>query len=163
MNTDESSFIHITKENFSLIFAIYNDSSLPLVDESIYYPVAYFNGEKEKEIKIERCDFNKIVSKYKQFFTSSELDNYYCLNNIDFILKPYINSVLLQLFPCKNTTKNNNNCKPKELIEKFLVNKDLNIIFEDIIITPLNYENPVKEKINFIYSTLYANFGQYIN
>ena len=34
-NTDEIPIIHITKENFSLIFTVYNDSTLPFIDESI--------------------------------------------------------------------------------------------------------------------------------
>ena len=149
-NTDETPVIHITKENFSMLFAIYNDSNIPFIDESIYYPVAYFNGEVSKEIDIVRCDFDKIGSKYKQFFSDKEINNYYCLNNIDFILKPYENSIFVELYPCKNTTENNNHCKPKELIEENLNNKLLKIFFEDIDITPLNYDNPIKEKLNFL-------------
>ena len=149
-NTDEKPIVHIIKENFSTILAVYNDSFLPFIDENIYYPVAYFNGEERKEIEIKRCDFDKIGSKYKKFFSISELNNYYCLNNIDFILKPYENSIFVELYPCKNTTENNNHCKPKELIEENLNNKLLKIFFEDIDITPLNYDNPIKEKLNFL-------------
>ena len=161
-NTDETPIVHITKENFSTIFAIYNDSFLPYIDESIYYPVAYFNGEERKEIEIKRCDFDKIGSKYKKFFSISELNNYYCLNNIDFILKPYENSIIFELYPCKNTTENNNNCKPKELIEEFLHQKTFRTLFEDLLITPPDYENPVKERFNFLDCGIYINFGQYL-
>ena len=161
-NTDEIPIIHITKENFSIFISIYNDSNLPFIDESIYYPVAYFNGEKSKEIDIVRCDFDKIGSKYKQFFSDKEINNYYCLNNIDFILKPYENSIFVELYPCKNTTENNNHCKPKELIEENLNNKLLKIFFEDIDITPLNYDNPIKEKLNFLDAVTYNNFGLYL-
>ena len=161
-NTDEIPIIHITKENFSIFISIYNDSNLPFIDESIYYPVAYFNGEESKEIDIVRCDFDKIGSKYKQFFSDKEINNYYCLNNIDFILKPYENSIFVELYPCKNTTENNNHCKPKELIEENLNNKLLKIFFEDIDITPLNYDNPIKEKLNFLDAGTYNNFGLYL-
>ena len=161
-NTDEIPIIHITKENFSIFISIYNDSNFPFIDESIYYPVAYFNGEESKEIDIVRCDFDKIGSKYKQFFSDKEINNYYCLNNIDFILKPYENSIFVELYPCKNTTENNNHCKPKELIEENLNNKLLKIFFEDIDITPLNYDNPIKEKLNFLDAGTYNNFGLYL-
>ena len=161
-NTDEIPIIHITKKNFSIFISIYNDSNLPFIDESIYYPVAYFNGEESKEIDIVRCDFDKIGSKYKQFFSDKEINNYYCLNNIDFILKPYENSIFVELYPCKNTTENNNHCKPKELIEENLNNKLLKIFFEDIDITPLNYDNPIKEKLNFLDAGTYNNFGLYL-
>ena len=161
-NTDEIPIIHITKENFSMLFAIYNNSNLPFIDESIYYPVAYFNGEELKEIKIVRCDFDNIGYKYKKFFSNKEIYNYYCLNNIDHILKPYENSMVVELYPCKNTTENNNHCKPKELIEEYLNDKLLKVFFEDIDITPLNYENPVKEKLNFLDAETYNNIGAYL-
>ena len=161
-NTDEKPIVHLTKENFSLIFAVYDDSFLPYIDESIYYPVAHFNGEEKKEIEIKRCDFDKIGSKYKKFFSSSELNNYYCLDNVDFILKPYENSIVFQLFPCKNTTENNNNCKPKELIEEFINFKYFKILFEDLLITPTDYDNPIKERLNFLDTVTYNDVGQYI-
>ena len=161
-NTDEIPSIHITKENFSLIFAVYNDSSLPFIDESIYYPVAYFIGEEMKEIEIVRCNFNYIGTKYRKFFTSSELNNFYCLNNIDFILKPYENSVELQFFPCKNSTDNNNHCKPKEIIEETLHFTILRVLIEDILITPINYDNPVKERLNFLDFDFFVGTGEYL-
>ena len=161
LNTEETPIVHLTKENFSLIFAVYNDSSLPFIDESIYYPMAYFYGEEIKEIEIQRCDLDKIGSKYKKFFSNSELNNYYCLNNIDFELKPYENSISLLLFKCKNTSENNNHCKPKEFIEEFLHNKLLRVYGEDILITPINYDNPVKEYLNFLDCGIFVNNGEY--
>ena len=145
-----------------MLFAIYNDSNIPFIDESIYYPVAYFNGEELKEIEIVICNFNNIGSKYKKFFSDNEINNYYCLNNIDHILKPYENSIVVELYPCKNTTENNNQCKQKDLIEEHLNDKLLKVFFEDIDITPLNYENPVKEKLNFLDAGTYSNIGAYL-
>ena len=160
-NSDEIPSIHVTKENFSLIFAVYNDSSLPFIDESIYYPVAYFNGEEIKEIDIVRCNYNYIGNKYRKFFTSSELNNFYCLNNIDFILKPYENSVELKFFPCKNTTDNNNHCKSKEIIEETLHYNVLKVFIEDILITPINYDNPVKESLNVLDFEFFIGIGEF--
>jgi len=37
--TEETPSINITNENFYLLFSIYNDSGLPFIDESIYYPM----------------------------------------------------------------------------------------------------------------------------
>ena len=47
---------------------------------------------------------DKVGSEYKNFFSNSNISNYYCLNDVDYIFKPYINSILLEVFPCKNTT-----------------------------------------------------------
>ena len=79
-----------------------------------------------------------------------------------FTLLAYMNSIKLQLFPCKNGTENNNNCKPKEIIDEYLNGKNLEIDFEDILITPFNYDSPVKERINLIYTTIFKTFGQYL-
>ena len=162
-NTEEIPSVHITKDNFSLIFAVYNDSSFPFIDESIYYPMAYlYYGEEIKELEITRCNFDKIGSKYKKFFSSSQLTNHYCINNIDFILKPYENAIELHFFPCKNTTENNNHCKPKEIIEEALDYKILKVLIEDILITPINYDNPIKERLNFLDYEIFVNAGEYL-
>ena len=75
--TEETPSINITNENFYLMFSVYTDSGLPFIDESIYYPKAFFiKGEHEK-IEVEKCNINKIGSKYRQLFTQMNLDNHY--------------------------------------------------------------------------------------
>ena len=160
--TEEAPSINITNENFYLLFSVYNDSGLPFIDESVYYPVAYFvEGELEK-IELEKCNIDKIGSKYRKFFRETDFDNYYCLSNVNYTLLGYINSIKLQLFPCKNDSEINNNCKPKEVIDEYLNGKTLEVDFEDILITPLNYDSPVKERINLIYTSIFKTFGQYM-
>ena len=122
-NTDEIPTIKISKENFSLILSVFDDLGEPFIDESIYYPVAYFYGEETEEIKIERCNQNMIGDKYKDKFENSDINNYYCLNDVNYLLQPYVNTLQVQLFPCKNTSENNNYCKPKEIINESLNGK----------------------------------------
>ena len=75
--TEETPSINITNENFYLMFSVYTDSGLPFIDESIYYPKAFFiKGELEK-IEVEKCNIDKIGSKYRQLFTQMNLDNHY--------------------------------------------------------------------------------------
>ena len=128
----------------------------------IYYPKAYFLDEEGEEIKVEKCNKDKLGSKYKHFLKNSELSNYYCLNKVNYTFISYVNSIKLQLFPCKNTTENNNHCKPKGIINENINGKLLEIKFEDILITPLNYDTPIKERINLIYTTVFKTFGQYL-
>ena len=161
-DTEEVPSIEITNENFYLLFSLINDSGQHFIDESIYYPKAFFIDEENEEIKLERCKIEKLGSKYKHMFQKSELINYYCLNKVNYTFISYTNSIKLQLFPCKNTTENNNHCKPKEVIDEKINGKDLEINFEDIIITPLNFGTPIKEKINLIYTTVFKTFGQYL-
>ena len=161
-DTEEYPSIEITNENFYLLFSLINESGQHFIDESIYYPKAFFIDEENYEIKLERCNIEKIGSKYKSMFQNSELINYYCLSKVNYTFISLTNSIKLQLFPCKNTTENNNHCKPKEIIDENINGKDFEINFEDIIITPLNFGTPIKEKINFIYTTVFKTFGQYL-
>ena len=90
-NTDEIPSIYITHDNFSVFFAVLDDSGLPYIDESIYYPVGFFFDGEYKDIEIERCNMDKVGSNYKKFFSDSNISNYYCINDVDFIFKPYKN------------------------------------------------------------------------
>ena len=159
-NTEEIPIIKITKENFSLFFSLFDDLEEPFIDESIYYPVAYFYDEETEQIKIERCDPNKIGDKFKDLFENSEINNYYCLNDVNYLLKPYINTLQLQILPCKNTSENNDSCKPKEIIDEYLNNMLFLVYFKDILLTPLDFNSPVKEKINTLETLIFKNVGQ---
>ena len=154
--------IQITNENFYLIFTLSDGDYQPFIDETIYHPVAYFIDEEIEEIQLERCNLEKIGSKYRSFFNGYQLDNYYCLKNVNYTFKSYSNSIKIKLFPCKNNTENNNHCKPKEIIDEYLNGRDFTVYFEDILITPLKYNSPVKESINQVFTTIYKTFGQYV-
>ena len=122
----------------------------------------YFNDKGKKEMQVESCDINKIGTKYKQLFKESIIKNYYCLNKVNQTLRAYENSFYIQLFPCKNSTENNYSCQPREIIDESLNGKNLEILLEDIILTPFDYKNPVQPKVNILYTTIFKNFGQYL-
>ena len=159
---DKIPSIQITNENFYLIFTLSDGDYQPFIDETIYHPIAYFIDEEIEEIQLERCNLEKIGSKYRSFFNGYQLDNYYCLKNVNYTFKSYSNSIKIKLFPCKNNTENNNHCKPKEIIDEYLNGRDFTVYFEDILITPLKYNSPVKESINQVFTTIYKTFGQYV-
>ncbi len=154
---------NVTNENFYISFSLFNGyTDKPFIDETIYYPVAYFRDEEVEEIEIEPCNIDKIGSKYKKFYKEFQLDNYYCLNKVNHTLRAYMNSFAIKIFPCKNTTENNNHCKSKEIIDSYLNGNNFVIKLEDIILTPNNFKFPVKERINDLYTTLFKFFGQYL-
>ena len=163
-DNEEIPSINVTNENFYIAFSIYDGSTgEPFIDETIYYPVAYFkDNEIEKSLELGPCNINKIGSKYKKFFVDSPLDKYYCFNEVNHTLKAYMNSFAFKIYPCKNTSENNNHCKSKEIIDYYLNGNNFVIILEDILITPLKFERPVQERTNELYTTLFKNFGQYL-
>ena len=160
-NTDEVPEIRVTQDNFSLVFAVFDKDGQPYINESIYYPEAYFNGEEQQNINIEVCDPDKINYKYKEYLKEYDISNFYCLTDIDHIFKPYINSLIVEIYPCKNETEDDE-CQPKEIIDDSLHEHIFMVYFEDIILTPLNYDDPIKERINYLSSDIYKIVGQYL-
>ena len=161
-NTDEVPEIKVTQDNFSLVFAVFDENGKPFIDESIYYPEAYFNDEERQDIKIEICDPNKMNNKYKQYLKDYDLNSFYCLTGINSTFKPYMNSLIVEIYPCKNDTENDNQCESKETIDESLSEHIFMVYFEDIILTPLNYDEPIKERINYLSSDIYKVVGQYL-
>ena len=161
-NTDEVPEIKITKDNFSIVFAVFDEDGNPFIDKGIYYPKAYFNGEEKQDIKIEICDSNKINSKYKQYLKDYDINKFYCLTDIDYTFKPYINSLIVEIYPCKNEEGNDNQCKDQATIDESLNDRIFMVYFEDIILTPLNYDEPIKERINYLSCDIYKDLGQYL-
>ena len=161
-NTDEIPEIRLTKDNFSVVFAVFDRNGNPYINERIYYPVAYFNGEERQNINIEICDPNKINNKYKQYLKDYNINHFYCLTDIDYTFKPYINSLIVEIYPCKNDADNTNQCDSKTNIDESLDDHVFMVYFEDIILTPLNYDEPIKERINYLSTDIYKNLGQYL-
>ena len=161
-NNDNEKSIHIDNENFYLFFALNDKDDNPFIDETIYYAKAYYNANEMKELQLERCNIEKLGSKYKNLSGEYSLNDYYGLGNINYTITSYCGSFIIKIFPCKNTTENNNHCKSKEIIDKYFDGNTFTIAFEDILITPLQYETPIKEQINLLYTSVYKIFGQYM-
>ena len=161
--TGEPPSIHVTNENFYIIFTMIDRvTGEPFIDETIYYAVANFKDNEEENIEVEPCNINKIGSKYKNLFEDYNLNKYYCLSKVNYTLIAYMNSFNIKIYPCKNTTENNNHCQSKEIIDKFLNGNDFVIKFEDILITPNNFNYPVKPRINELFTTIFKFFGQFL-
>ena len=154
-NTDEIPNIKITQDNFTLMFVVYDEYDLPFIDETIYYPSAYYFDEGMKSIEIKRCDPNKMSQEFKDYFDEGEIENFYCLNNVNFELQPFQNSIKIELYPCKDKYEGEDYCESKEIIDEHLNNQLFMVYFRDIILTPLNFKTPVKEQINFLNTEIY--------
>ena len=162
-NSDEIPKIRITNDNFSLVFAVYDDDGYPFIDETIYYPEVYFEDEDTTYIDVESCDPDKLSPIYKEYFGESQLRNFYCLSNINFELQPFVNLLRINILPCENEDEDDDYCESKEIIDQYLNGHLFMIHFPDIILTPLKYDTPVKEKINFLNTEIYRGLGQYLH
>ena len=144
-------------------------SSSRFIDETIYYPkVLYISRDKingkfvtkiNRELPYERCKEEKFGQNYKNFFYEGELNSSYCLQNFNLTLAggfkyDKLSYIRLKIFPCVNTTENNNHCKPKEIINQYLSGAALSLIIKDVGLNPSNFSNPFLPTIQDLYTTI---------
>ena len=169
INPENPDSINLTNENFYLGFAIEDPITYDtILDETIYYPKAYFKkGTREgkewewdvKELELEPCKLEKFGSKYQEIFSRKYLGLHYCFKEMNETLEGHFSYDMysmfyISLFPCKNSTENNNHCKPLEEIDYYLKGTFVTMQFEDILLTPNNYDEPIKGRDQDLYTTV---------
>ena len=167
LNPEKYESIHLTNENFYLGFAIEDPVTYDTIfDDTIYYVKAYYKkGVREgnnwdwevKELETEQCKLES--SKYQNIFSKKNLNVHHCFKEMDYIMEGHFSydvysMIYISLFPCKNTTENGNHCKPIEVIDYYLKGTFVTIQLQDILLTPEDYNNPVKERDQDIYTTV---------
>jgi len=165
--------INITNENFYGGFAIGN---IPFIDETIYYPKAeFYSGQKvgnqwswsSKEIELEKCKLEKFGSKYKELFKDKQLNNLYCLSEVNMTLKGYstydeFSYFYLTFYKCNGTTKDGIPCQPSSEIDKYLYSNIVQFYMQDIELTPQIYSSPVQIREKHITGPIYKHLYQKI-
>ena len=161
--------IELSADKFYVGFALENPKTYDsFIDETIYYPKAYYraavrNGGnwdwEKKELELERCNITKFGKDFTTVFTTNGINNLYCFKDINQKLIGHFSYdnysfIYIQLFPCKNTTENNNHCKPREEIDFYLDRTFFSMEFEDIELTPENYSHPVRPRNQDVYFTV---------
>ena len=159
LSTEDVPKVKIAQENFTLVFAVLDEDGFSFIDEGIYYPLAfYYNGETEEEVTVEICDKDKVGQEYIDFFGESEIEYYYCLTGINYSLRPLVDYLRVEIYPCEGYDF----CESPKTIEKELSDKIFKVYFQDIMLTPINFNNPIKNKINSLNTQIYKNIGQYL-
>jgi len=165
--------INITNENFYGGFAIGN---IPFIDETIYYPKAeFYSGQKvgnqwswsSKEIELEKCKLEKFGSKYRELFKDKQLNNLYCLSEVNMTLKGYstydeFSYFYLTFYKCNGTTKDGIPCQPSSEIDKYLYSNIVQFYMQDIELTPQIYSSPVQIREKHITGPIYKHLYQKI-
>ena len=144
------------------------------VDETIYRArVVFYYGEKNsggafetieyRDLKIEKCKVQKFGDEYQHLFTSGEFDDSYCVDNFDlaliggFIYNKF-SCIRILIYPCINTTSNNNHCKPQEQIDEVLAGGYFSVLLKDVGLNPNNYSYPILPTIQDFYTTISKDF-----
>ena len=70
--------------------------------------------------------------------------------------------IRIKIYPCKNNSENNYQCKPQEVIDNFLTSGYFSILLKDIGLNPSNYSYPVTPTLQDLYTTvdrrIYKNY-----
>ena len=175
---DKPPIINITNENFYGGFALENPETYdPFIDETIYYPKAYFKTARRdgdnwnwtiENIELEKCNIDKFGSFYREKFSTKALHNLYCFKNVNNTLVghysyDYYSFFYIEFFPCVNTTENNNHCKRLEDIDYYLKSTFISFQLQDIELNPLNYSNPIRPRNQDTYTTVGKSLFQEIH
>ena len=169
--SNEIPSIKIDSEIFNLAFGLEHPTKITrFIDETIYYPEAYYIVMKKKNgnfvsnlkqrIKTERCGNLNSGNKFLNLLDKNELNNSYCLIDYDNIaLKggfkyTEIGYIRINIYPCVNNSNNNNHCKPRETIDKFFNNSYFSILAKDTAINPNNFSHPGNPLLLNTYTTV---------
>ena len=143
------------------------------IDETIYrVKVIYYDTKKEnngwftikkKYLNLERCDQKKFGEEYQSLIKEGSLNNSYCIDNINLTLAGSFNYkrmayIKILIYPCINTTENNNHCKPQNIIDYYLSNGYFSILSKDVGLTPFNYNNPLVSTFQDLYMSIGKSF-----
>ena len=171
----EAPSIHLDNNLFYFAFGVEDPTEKTrFIDKTIYYPkVHFFKKIKEvggnlkiiyeEELKVERCNEMKFGEDYKSLLVSGELNNSYCIQNINLTLTgglkfDKISYIQIGIYPCVNSTENNNHCKPQEIIDSHLSGSYFSILVKDIGLDPSNYGNPIIHTFQDFYTTIDKSF-----
>jgi len=144
------------------------------VDETIYRArVVFYYGKKNeggafetieyRDLQIEKCKVQKFGKEYQHLFTKGEFDDSYCVDNFDlaliggFIYNRY-SCIRILIYPCINSTSNNNHCKPQEEIDAVLAGGYFSVLLKDVGLNPNNYSFPILPTIQDFYTTISKDF-----
>ena len=151
------------------------------IEETIYYPVVYYyeghkvEGEmiwEETILETERCQLDKFAEEYRDIFKDKDLNNRYCLKNVDEItLEGYshldsFKYLYVAFLPCVGYAPDGRQCQDINVLETFFQKNVVNFNIEDIELTPHIYDHPsqpLQKEINGpVFKTLYQQIYTYL-
>ena len=166
--------VNLNNNIFYLAFGLEIPNKLNrFIDETIYYPkVSYIerikeNGvfitKSEKLLDFERCDGENFGKNYQHLFEKDEFNNSYCLKDFNLSLiggfkYNKMSYIRINIYPCVNNTKNNNHCKPQDIIDKYLTATYFSGTAKDIGFNPFNYSFPIVPTLQDLYTSIDKSF-----
>ena len=170
--------LKVDKETFVYALSLTNESNVPYIDESIYFPTAtiveqkLINNQRVVNmipIEIGVCTPDDFGKNYQKYLTRLPINSFYCFKNFSVEFEGYSsaeNFTMIQIVVNKcNFTENPDKCLSNNDIISKLEGRELMVVSEDFDITPYDFDNPVKERLNINYCPIrmdqYSIFASY--
>ena len=166
--------IDINNNIFYLAFGLEHPTKFfRFIDEKIYHPEVLYverykeSGQSVKKVEtilnIERCDVTKFGGEYQNLFQEEDIYNSYCLKDFNLTLKggfkfDKMSFIKINIYPCVNSTENNNHCKPQNEIDFYLTSGYFSILAKDIGLNPFNYSFPTLPLVQDLYTVIDKSF-----
>ena len=149
-----------------------------IIDETIYFPVVQHyvektvNGERLSEytdVPLTHCTLNKFGSRFQHLFADKNLDNLYCMKEVDDSLTGYSNLdefsyYYIAIMPCIGQNLKGETCKDIAEVTNFFQQTFLEFKLQDIVMTPKDYDEPSIPRnmdirgpvFSFLYQSIYT-------
>ena len=149
-----------------------------IIDETIYFPVVQHyvektvNGVRRSEftdVPLTKCTLDKFGSRFQHLFADKNLDNLYCMKEVDDSLTGYSNLdefsyYYIAIMPCIGYNPNMEACQDIANVTKFFQQTYLEFKLQDVVMTPKDYDEPsiprnmdIKGPVfSFLYQSIYT-------
>ena len=149
-----------------------------IIDETIYFPVVRHyvektvNGVRRSEytnVPLTHCTLDKFGSRFQHLFADKNLDNLYCMKEVDDYLTGYSNLdefsyYYIAIMPCIGYNPNMEACQDIANVTKFFQQTYLEFKLQDVVMTPKDYDEPSIPRnmgitgpvFSFLYQSIYT-------
>ena len=149
-----------------------------IIDETIYFPVVRHyvektvNGVRRSEftdVPLIKCTLDKFGSRFQHLFADKNLDNLYCMKEVDDYLTGYSNLdefsyYYIAIMPCIGYNPNMEACQDIANVTKFFQQTYLEFKLQDVVMTPKDYDEPSIPRnmgitgpvFSFLYQSIYT-------
>ena len=166
----------LSKNNLYFTYALEDPETYDNIrDNEIYYTEAYYKHAKrigenwiweEQQLEVGPCEVEYFGEKYQDLLRLKPYKSYTCIKNLTknlfghFVYDDY-SFIIIQFFPCINDTTRQ--CKPQDTIDRYLNGTFVDFQVQSILINFENYEDPVKENFEDVYTTVGRGFKREIH
>lgn len=177
--TSDPQYLNLPDNGFFLAFGLQDlrKKSAHYIDDTIY-TVKMIQRTKVgtnislEEIPLQRCSIEKVPDRddLRSYFQRNQINNLLCISNesqIEPALQstwdgPLYRNVLINIYPCTNSSTSQTICKSSEEIQNYLNFANFAMYFTNLAVNPNEFEKPITSFGKQLYTPISATTLTYI-